>query len=193
MIDFNEPVAAGSVATDDLDLNLGTVTSAQLVDADSVRYTVSGLIKDGVVSYSLKAGAVTDVHGNPGPSHAGSFVIDDPLVDRFVSGDVPIAITDNTTIVSTLTINDTLTIADVDVQLNVSHTYAQELDAFLIAPDGTRIELFTRVGSAGDDFIDTVFDDEASQSITTANAPFLGVFQPEGLLSSVDGFSAQGT
>ena len=36
--------------------------------------------------------------------------------------------------------------ADLNVTLNMTHTRDEDLDVFLIAPDGTRVELFTDVG-----------------------------------------------
>ena len=40
------------------------------------------------------------------------------------------------------------------------------MDVFLIAPNGTRVELFTDVGGNGDDFVYTSFNDQAAISIT---------------------------
>ncbi len=100
---------------------------------------------------------------------------------------------DNTTFTSSVTVADTDTVLDVDVRLNVTHTYDGDLDIFLIGPDSTRVELTSDNGGTGENFVDTVFDDEAPASITTGSAPFTGSFQPEGLLSTLDGQPANGT
>ena len=39
-------------------------------------------------------------------------------------------------------------ILDLDVRVNITHDWDEDLDVFLIAPDGTRTELFTDVGSS---------------------------------------------
>ncbi len=94
---------------------------------------------------------------------------------------------------SSVIISDIGAISDVNVRLNIDHTYDGDLDVFLIAPDTTRVELFTDVGFDGDNFTDTLLDDEASTPITAGSAPFNGSFQPEGSLSVLDGMSILGT
>ena len=53
------------------------------------------------------------------------------------------------------------------------------LTAVLIAPDGTTVPLFSGVGTCRPNFINTVFDDSAENSITTGTAPFTGSFIPQ--------------
>jgi subtilisin-like proprotein convertase family protein len=109
------------------------------------------------------------------------------------STDVPHPITDNTTITSTIEISDTYPVADVNVGLTLTHTYDGDLDIFLIGPNGMRVELSTDNGSSGDNFTDTIFDDEAATAIGFGTAPFTGSFQPEGSLASLDGILPTGT
>ncbi len=86
---------------------------------------------------------------------------------------------------------------DIDVYLDITHTFDDDLDVFLISPSGTTVELFTDIGSSGDDFTATVLDDEAADAIAdfddSANAPFTGSWQPEGSLSDFDGEDPTGT
>ena len=63
----------------------------------------------------------------------------------------------------------------------------------LVGPDGTRVVLFNRRGGSGNDFANTVFDDEAPNSIWRGTAPFAGSYKPEYVLSAFDGKSAKGT
>ncbi|MCC9599579.1 proprotein convertase P-domain-containing protein [Stieleria sp. JC731] len=86
------------------------------------------------------------------------------------------------TIVSEIEIDETFVIADLNLQLAITHTQDDSLDAYLTGPDGTRIELFTGVGGRDDHFEDTIFDDQASTPINKARAPFQGSFIPEGLI-----------
>ena len=140
----------------------------------------------------------TDPAGNASTDNNGglyyTFVTGKNVNPTYASADVPKAIPDSTTVTSTITVTDDKLIQDVNVTLtNVAHTYDGDLDIFLIAPDATRVELTTDNGSGGDNFVDTVFDDEAATLITAGTAPFTGSFIPEGSLATLDGKNATGT
>lgn len=74
-VTFNEPVAAASVSIDDLTLNQGTVTGVSIA-GNTVTYALSGLLSEGTLSYSFKAGALTDVYGNPLVAYSGNATLD---------------------------------------------------------------------------------------------------------------------
>ena len=93
---------------------------------------------------------------------------------------------------SSLQIMQDLEIVDVNVRLDIDHASTDQLDVFLVAPDGARIELFSDVGGSGDNFVATILDDDVSTSITSSTAPFTGNFVPEGDLSSLVGLNAKG-
>lgn len=101
-------------------------------------------------------------------------------------------------IISEIDVEEDIEIGDLDVQLSITHTYAEYLDGFLIGPDGEQIELFTGVGRNDDHFEETTFDDEAAKNITKARPPFTGNFQPEAVakrersLSHYEGTSVKG-
>lgn len=97
------------------------------------------------------------------------------------------AIPDNQwwSLLSSLVIDTEMQIFDVDVQLDISHTWDSNLRATLIAPDGTRIPLFDHVGEGGVNFTATRFDDQAQLSIAQGTAPFTDSFRPLGALSSL--------
>lgn len=109
------------------------------------------------------------------------------------STDTPFAIVDYATLESSLAVAFDKTVLDVDVQVNIDHTYDGDLDIFLVSPDGTRVELTTDNGGTGEGFDGTIFDDEASTDITDGSAPFVGSYRPETALSAIDGESASGT
>jgi subtilisin-like proprotein convertase family protein len=102
-------------------------------------------------------------------------------------------IPDEGTITSTLVIDDNGVIEDLNVKVNISHDWDSELDVYLIAPDGTRVELFTDVGGSQDDFVDTMLDNQALQSITEGSAPFTGSYRPEGSLDALIGKNIKGS
>ncbi len=164
-------------------------------------------IGDGVVIHGGIAGTVVDDANADGQQQAGeqglagqtvfldqngNGVLDLGTVTA-ASTDVPIAIPDGGTASSTLAIEDDVFITDVNVTLDVTHTYDGDLEVCLISPTGTRVVLFSGVGSWGENFTGTTLDDEAATSISSAVAPFSGTFRPQGELSSFDGELSAGT
>ena len=111
----------------------------------------------------------------------------------YASKDVPLEIKDPGTTASALDIPDAYTIADVNVALSIVHPYLEDLSAKLTAPDGTSVALFTNIGGGGSDIKDMVLNDEAGIPIADGEVPFMGIFQPEGSLSDLDGLNAKGT
>ena len=114
-------------------------------------------------------------------------------ITTFTSNDVPINIIDSGRISSEIVITEAGTIADVDVQVDIDHTFVGDLRLFLSGPDGRRITLYNRSGGGGDDFDDTVFDDSAPVSISDGNAPYAGRFSPVGDLSQLNDTLVTGT
>ena len=111
----------------------------------------------------------------------------------YTSTDVPKTIPDPGMTTSTLNVGSGFTLTDVNVgPLNITHTYDANLDVYLISPHGTQVELFTDVGSYGEDFINTILDDECAIAITAGSAAFSACFRPEGSLSALDGQTSAG-
>lgn len=107
----------------------------------------------------------------------------------------PLNIPDNDTTTgasSIISVADNKIIQDINVKINITHTYDSDLDIYLIAPDNSVVELSTNNGGSGDNYIDTIFDNEAITSITNGTPPFTGRFKPEGNLSTLYGKNAQG-
>ncbi len=77
------------------------------------------------------------------------------------------------------------------VCLSLVHTYDADLDIYLVAPNGSTMELSTDNGTNGDNYTQTCFSPTATNSITTGTAPFTGSFRPEGVWTSLTG-SANG-
>lgn len=82
-------------------------------------------------------------------------------------------------------------LTDVDVQVGVSHPDVGEV-SLTVFRSGHAITLVDGVGGSGDDFVDTVFDDEADRSISAGTAPFEGRYRPLDVLGVLDGSSPQG-
>ena len=72
----------------------------------------------------------------------------------------------------------------IQVCLDISHTYDSDLNVYLIAPDGTTINLFSGIGGGDDNFSNTCLNQSATNSINTAVAPFTGTFKPQETLGN---------
>lgn len=110
----------------------------------------------------------------------------------YPSTNVPRDISDDNETLSTLTVPDSLVISDVDVTVDIEHTYDEDLDAVLKSPSGATVVLFSGVGAGGDNFTNTTFDDEAAAAIASGSAPFAGTFRPQAALDAFDGENAAG-
>ena len=89
-------------------------------------------------------------------------------------------------------------VTDVNVLVDLTHTFSGDLEVELIAPDGvTTVPLAFDLCGAVDDWDNVIFDDEASESVEDACNPtppaLTGTLQPQGLLSDFDGFDPNGT
>lgn len=113
-------------------------------------------------------------------------------VTQYTSTDTPVNIIDNTTIQSTITIGNDGVIEDLDLQLDITHTWDADLIATLTSPGGTVFTLFSEVGGSGDNFTGTYFDDDAADSITSGSAPFAGSFRPVDAFAPLNGTDVVG-
>ena len=114
----------------------------------------------------------------------------------YVSTDTPLAVppagTSGTT-TSTLVVGPAGIITDLNVTVDITHTFTGDLDIFLKHVDtGTEVLLFDQHGGAGND-IGATFDDEAATAISLGAPPYAGSFRPDNPLSAFDGESTAGT
>ena len=79
-------------------------------------------------------------------------------------------------------ITDHYLIRDIDVRISSTHTSAFDLQLFLQSPAGTRIclNMYNPFNEffEGENYSQTIFDDEADISISLGEAPFTGRFRP---------------
>jgi subtilisin-like proprotein convertase family protein len=94
---------------------------------------------------------------------------------------------------SIINMDQNAVITDVNLTLNIEHTWIADLEVKLIAPDGvTEITLFEDVGSNGDNFTNTVLDDDASTDVSSGESPFTGSYSPTGSLNDLNGLMSAG-
>ncbi|MGV6830946.1 MAG: proprotein convertase P-domain-containing protein, partial [bacterium] len=91
---------------------------------------------------------------------------------------------------SVITLSNNITISDVNVTLDISHTYIQDLVISLIAPDNTEVIIFNRE-CANENDIQVTYDDQASATITCAQ-PVSGTAKPANPLSAFNGKNSNG-
>jgi subtilisin family serine protease/subtilisin-like proprotein convertase family protein len=115
--------------------------------------------------------------------------------DTFTSNQqVSISSSGTPTVSSNLNVSGvTSTVFDVDVVIDITHTWDADLQISAIAPDGTRVLLADNRGSNGDDFSGTTFDDQASSPISAGSAPFSGSYIPEESLAAFNSATVNGT
>jgi subtilase family serine protease len=90
------------------------------------------------------------------------------------STNVPVAIPDLQTVTSTITVSGaTGTIGDLNVNLTLHHTYDADLVITLISPTGKSVTLASKNGGSRDNFVSTIFDDQATTLISSGSAPFI--------------------
>lgn len=117
----------------------------------------------------------------------------------FHSTNVPVTIpTTASTIQSTLTIpiDDNVTIDKITVDLNISHTWINDVIVTLISPAGTQIQLMNRECPQSGNYqgVQAVFDDAGSNFScqTVPNPAISGVVLPQQPLSGFNGQNSQG-
>lgn len=110
---------------------------------------------------------------------------------------------------TTIAIADDRQIADLNVYINMTHTYMGDISFDLTSPSGTTVRIVERPGSTADintlgnsasgDYgcsgnnMDATLDDEAGSSVEDSCNPVSGTLTPNNPLSAFDGESAQGT
>jgi subtilisin-like proprotein convertase family protein len=85
---------------------------------------------------------------------------------------------------STLNVTDNFVVQGLSVTLNITYPNDPDLQAVLVAPNGSQITLFSKVGSTAPgraNFINTVFDDTTFPvtPISQGAPPFTGRFNPQ--------------
>ncbi len=103
------------------------------------------------------------------------------------------------TLSSSISVFDARRIQDLNVRMTLTHPFVSDLQVRLRHhiegqdPVNDRVvSLVLARGGAGDDFVGTVFDDEAVTSVVNGAAPFTGSFRPEQTLNRFDGRQASG-
>jgi subtilisin-like proprotein convertase family protein len=90
----------------------------------------------------------------------------------------PLPIPANQTTIDSLYLENPFKVFDLDVIVDISHKNTYELNLKLIGPDQTEVLLADDVDPNGDNFTQTIFNDDATISILDGTAPFTGEYKP---------------
>jgi subtilisin-like proprotein convertase family protein len=91
-----------------------------------------------------------------------------------------------------LDIYDQAVIEDLNVNVTIDHSYIEDISIYLVAPDNTKVKLAQNLGDDQEDYIETVFDQEATAPIVFALPPYTGRYRPQGDLSVFNGKNLKG-
>lgn len=94
------------------------------------------------------------------------------------------------TVSSTIATTGVGSVLDVNVRVNITKANLSSLSISLISPLGTAVALIPTL--SGSNMTNTVFDDQASVSISSGAAPYTGTFRPANSLSAFIGESGTG-
>ncbi len=169
-----------------------TVVNAAMVTSHSVHLT--GLLP--CTNYYFSVTSVDQARNSATNNNGGGYFLFSTLgtvVSNLPSSDVPQAITDFATTLSTLQVTEARLIADVNVRVNIAHPATGDLWLRIRHPDGTAVTLSYRNGFLHANFTDTIFDDQATVPISAGVPPYTGSFIPDSPLSALNGKPANGT
>ena len=116
-----------------------------------------------------------------------------PLVPNYSSVNMPLALVDSGTVTDTLTATlAPASLTQIEVLVDLTHSWDSDLVITLISPAGTRVLLSNGNGSDLDNYTNTTFSDSATTNIWSGSAPFSGWFIPEEALSILNGEDGNG-
>jgi subtilisin-like proprotein convertase family protein len=78
------------------------------------------------------------------------------------------------------------------VGVDITHTFDGDIDITLYGPDGSDYVLSSRIGSASENYTDTIFTDSAATPISSGSPPYTGSFRPVDALAPLSGVAAAG-
>ena len=117
--------------------------------------------------------------GTIAPDNFFTYIIGDIYMLTPCSNTVPKPILDNDNLYDTIYVATDGILLDLNVELDITHTYVGDVEIYLISPDGTEIKLSVGNGGSGNNYVGTIFDDQADMPISTGTAPFTGHYIPD--------------
>lgn len=122
--------------------------------------------------------------GNLAPEIFYTYLIADVSSLTDCSNTVPKAINDLQNLYDTIFIDQEGALFDLNVMVDITHTYTGDVEIYLISPGGVEIKLSIGNGASGNNYSNTIFDDEADLSISQGSPPYIGSYRPDEPLST---------
>ncbi len=154
-----------------------------IIDDAVIRSTTHGALDGGAIDIALTGILTVATNGMISTATDGTGNGGDILIS--ITPPAPTGITMPPTVAAV--------IDDINVTLDITHTFDGDLETVLESPDGTRVVLFAGVGAGGQNFTDTTLDDSADTRIGDNPAPFSGVFRPQEPLTALNGENPAGS
>jgi len=206
-VTFSEDINPSTINTSDFTLVgpngnivITGVEAANLSDSRTFKVTFAS---SSLGSYALTIGPdIADLTGNlmdqSGNGTTGeaadAFVANITLTGSLsFTNSTAVPIRDYRNTVSTIIVGQSFKVADLNVSVNLDHTYVGDLIITLKSPTNKVVTLYKRRGADGQNLVNTVFDDESTSLLRNSTAPFTGSFKPETVLSAFDNTMAKGT
>ncbi len=157
-----------------IDLNSEGASANVTIGISAAANSLANGLYNGTVSFNAQSGGTASNTTRNVALDVGRYT--------YVATGLPLPILDNTTIFSTIEVTDNYCVGDVDLPINITHTFRGDLIVEITSPAGTIVRLHNRTGGSADDIITTYDDDGAG---TLPDGP--------GSLALFEGESVQGT
>ncbi len=166
---------------------------------DTFNYTIPGFPLGTIISYYFavqdSAGTMIATYpsggkgisppGTDAPSTFFSYEVGNIFQVENCSDELPIVIPDNSNTYAQIDVSQDGELLDLDVLVDITHPRTTELRVILISPDNISIMMSDRNGGEGNNYTQTIFDDQAVKSIKEGTAPFTGRYRPEQSFSNI--------
>ncbi|AMC11196.1 hypothetical protein Lupro_07975 [Lutibacter profundi] len=193
VFDWNADASATSYDID-ISTDAGFSTIVETANVATNSYTSTSILTIGTVYYWRVRAKNDCVTGTYSATQKFQTQNDCTLATNATSVTIPDgagANTAGTPATSIINITDNLTISDVNITIDISHTYIQDLVISIIAPDATEIVLFDRECNGENDILVT-YDDAAAGIFDCANSAVSATVIPTNLLSGFNGKNSVG-
>ncbi len=143
-------------------------------------YQLSDLKSDQVYYWRVQP---INVCGIGGFSNYNFFKTDKTSCIDYSSSDLPIDLNDANSNSKGITeaevsIPYDVPIVDLNILVNINHSWLEDLTLYLESPDGVKIILSKQIGGSGNNYSETLFDQDSNNNIFNALPPFSGSYKP---------------
>lgn len=140
-----------------------------------------------IKTYNLTAKTMLTNDAVPANDVATKTIVNSACIAKTNNTQYPIGPNSGTATTSIVNYPNGGAVTKVKVRINLLHTWDGDMVIKLVAPDNSEVILSNRRGGSGDNYTNTVFDDDATTAISAGTAPFTGTFKPESPLSALNG------